>query len=118
MQWRGLKDVLLVAVEVDGNKLSLDPTVRTNDLVQNWHYPSTDGNSLNVSWERYNDYHAAPQVNFTASKPTLLHHASSIPPLPRSKMRMAAIHRGQLPECVLGALQQPSCSTQTQLHIK
>ena len=35
-------------------------------LVQNWQFPSKDGNSLNVSWERYDSYHAAPQVNFTA----------------------------------------------------
>ena len=56
-----------LAVQVDGKKLYLDPTVHSNALVQNWQFPSKDGNSLNVSWERYDAYHAAPQVNFTAS---------------------------------------------------
>jgi hypothetical protein len=37
------------------------------NLVQTWHFPSKDGNTLNVTWERYNLYHAAPAVNFTAS---------------------------------------------------
>ena len=109
--------MLLIAVVVDGNKLALDSTVRTNDLVQNWHYPSADGNSLNVSWERYNDYHAAPQVNFTASKPALLGHACPIPPLLRSQDHVLAIHRGQLSECVMGALRQlPSSSQRGHAH--
>lgn len=56
------------AVEVDGRKLWLDETVQMTNLVQNWHFPSSDGNVLNVSWERYNNYHAAPSINFTASK--------------------------------------------------
>lgn len=44
--------------------------MQSTALVQNWHFPSKDGNALNVSWERYNSFHAAPQVNFTASERT------------------------------------------------
>ena len=62
-----------VAVQVDGKVLTLDPTVHTTALVQNWQFPSQDGNSLNVSWERYDSYHAAPQINFTASKRNTAH---------------------------------------------
>ena len=63
-----LKTLNDLAVQVDGKKLLLDPTVQSTALVQNWQFPSKDGNSMNVSWERYDAYHAAPQVNFTASK--------------------------------------------------
>jgi hypothetical protein len=63
------------AVTVDGRKLWLDPTVHSPGLVQNWQFPSKDGNSLNVSWERYDSYHAAPEVNFTARK----HYALNLP---------------------------------------
>lgn len=69
------------AVEVDGRKLWLDETVQMTNLVQTWHFPSKDGNVLNVSWERYNDYHAAPTVNFTASK-ALQTHTAQVDQLP------------------------------------
>ena len=72
-QYGDLNDL---AVQVDGKKLLLDPTVHSNALVQNWQFPSKDGNSLNVSWERYDAYHAAPQVNFTASTPFTQHQSS------------------------------------------
>ncbi|CAL5225282.1 g8079 [Coccomyxa viridis] len=67
----GIEDLgTQLTVQVDGKRLLLDPTVHSNALVQNWQFPSKDGNSLNVSWERYDAYHAAPQVNFTARAAT------------------------------------------------
>ena len=65
--------MVCVAVQVDGKILTLDPTVHSPGLVQNWQFPSQDGNSLNVSWERLDGYHAAPQINFTASKRRTAH---------------------------------------------
>ncbi|CAK0735989.1 hypothetical protein CVIRNUC_000673 [Coccomyxa viridis] len=59
-----------LTVQVDGKILTLDPTVHSPGLVQNWQFPSQDGNSLNASWERLDGYHAAPQINFTARAAT------------------------------------------------
>ncbi|CAL8467174.1 g6710 [Coccomyxa elongata] len=67
----GIADIgTQLTVEVDGRMLWLDDTVQMTSLVQSWHFPSQDGNVLNVSWERYNNYHAAPSVNFTAKAAT------------------------------------------------